>query len=106
MTQNNVPELSRVQRLEALEKAARARHDRARLRDDIKSGKISIAEVLDMDDDVARRMKVSALIESVPGFGAAKTAKLMEELGISASRRVQGLGVRQREQLLERMGDR
>ena len=51
-------------------------------------------------------MKVSALIESVPGFGVAKTVKLMEELGISESRRVQGLGVRQREQLIERLGDR
>ena len=31
----------------------------------------------------------------------AKAAKIMDELGISATRRVQGLGVRQREQLLE-----
>jgi hypothetical protein len=29
----------------------------------------------------------------------------MEELGISESRRVQGLGVRQREQLLARLGN-
>ncbi len=28
----------------------------------------------------------------------------MEELGISESRRVQGLGARQREQLMERLG--
>ena len=33
----------------------------------------------------------------------AKAAKIMEELGISATRRVQGLGVRQREQLLEQL---
>ena len=37
------------------------------------------------------------------GYGKAKAAKIMEELGISATRRVQGLGVRQREQLLEQL---
>ena len=106
MTKSNVPNLTTAQRAEALAKAAQARHDRAQLRDDIKAGKVSIADVLEMDNDIAKRMKVTALIESVPGFGVAKTVKLMEELGISESRRVQGLGVRQREQLIERLGDR
>ncbi len=117
MTKSNVPNLTPEQRAEALAKAAQARHDRAQLRDDIKSGKVTIAQILEMDNDIAKRMKVSALIESVPGFGVAKTAKLMEELaispsrrmeelGISESRRVQGLGVRQRAQLIERIGDR
>ena len=46
-------------------------------------------------------MKVSALIESLPGYGKAKAAKIMDELSISASRRVKGLGARQREQLIE-----
>ena len=31
-------------------------------------------------------------------------AKLMEELDISASRRIKGLGTRQRDELLERLG--
>ena len=98
-----LPQLTPEQRKAALEKAAQARHERAELREKIKSGKVSLAEVLDSDDPIANRMKVSALIESVPGFGVAKTVKLMEELGISATRRVQGLGVRQREQLLEQL---
>ncbi len=49
-------------------------------------------------------MKVSTLLESLPGFGKAKAAKIMAELEISESRRVQGLGARQRESLLERLG--
>ena len=57
-----------------------------------------------MDTDVAKRMKVSILIESLPGYGKAKAAKIMDELDISESRRVQGLGKRQREALLERLG--
>lgn len=96
-----LPQLTDEQRKAALEKAAAARHARAELRDNIKSGKVTLAEVLESDDPIASRMKVSALIESLPGYGKAKAAKVMEDLGISASRRVKGLGARQREQLLE-----
>ena len=96
-----LPQLTDEQRKAALEKAAAARHARAELRGNIKSGKVSLEQVLESDDPIANRMKVSALIESLPGYGKAKAAKIMEELGISPSRRVKGLGARQREQLLE-----
>ncbi len=96
-----LPQLTDEQRKEALEKAAQARHERAELREKIKSGEVTLEEVLDSDDPIANRMKVSALIESLPGYGKAKAAKIMDELGISASRRVKGLGARQREQLIE-----
>lgn len=96
-----LPQLTDEQRKEALEKAAQARHERAELREKIKSGKVTLEEVLDSDDPIANRMKVSALIESLPGYGKAKAAKITDELGISASRRVKGLGARQREQLIE-----
>ena len=102
-----LPKLSEADRKKALEKAAAARTARAELRADIKDGKISLVEVLDKaDDPIISRLKVSALLESLPGFGKAKAAKVMEELGISESRRVKGLGVRQREELLGRLGDR
>ena len=96
-----LPQLTDEQRKEALEKAAQARHERAELRENIKSGKVTLEEVLNSDDPIASRMKVSALIESLPGYGKAKANKIMEDLGISPSRRVKGLGARQREQLLE-----
>ena len=96
-----LPQLTDEQRKEALEKAAQARHERAEIREKIKSGKVTLEEVLDSDDPIANRMKVSALIESLPGYGKAKAAKIMDELGISATRRVKGLGARQREQLIE-----
>ena len=96
-----LPQLTDEQRKAALEKAAQARHARAELRANIKSGKVTLEEVLDSDDPIANRIKVSALIESLPGYGKAKATKIMDELGISASRRVKGLGARQREQLLE-----
>ena len=96
-----LPTLTDEQRKAALEKAAPARHARAELREKVKTGKVSLKEVLDSTDPIAERMKVSALIESLPGYGKAKAAKIMDELGISATRRVKGLGARQREQLLE-----
>ena len=102
-----LPKLSDEQRKEALEKAAQARKARAELRAKIKSGEVSVEQVLaDGDNPVVARMKVSMLIESLPGFGKAKAAKLMEELEISESRRIKGLGTRQREELLERLGNR
>lgn len=96
-----LPTLTDEQRKAALEKAAQARHARAELREKVKTGKVSLKEVLASTDPIAERMKVSALIESLPGYGKAKAAKIMDELGISATRRVKGLGARQREQLLE-----
>ena len=96
-----LPTLTDEQRKAALEKAAQARHARAELREKVKTGKVSLKEVLDSTDPIAERMKVSALIESLPGYGKAKAAKIMDELGISTTRRVKGLGARQREQLLE-----
>lgn len=96
-----LPQLTDEQRKAALEKAAAARHERAELREKIKKGEVTLDEVLESEDSIASRMKVSALIESLPGYGKAKATKIMEELGISATRRVKGLGARQREQLLE-----
>ena len=96
-----LPQLTDEQRKAALEKAAAARHARAELREKVKNGEVALKEVLDSNDPIAERMKVSALIESLPGYGKAKAAKIMDELGISATRRVKGLGARQREQLLE-----
>ena len=96
-----LPQLTDEQRKEALEKAAAARHARAELREKIKTGQVTLEEVLDSDDPIAARLKVSALIESLPGYGKDKAAKIMAELGISSTRRVKGLGARQREQLIE-----
>jgi ribosomal protein S13 len=53
-------------------------------------------------EDTVGKMKVSAVLESLPGVGKVRAQKLMEELDISASRRVRGLGAKQRAQLLDR----
>ncbi|WP_405775338.1 hypothetical protein [Streptomyces sp. NBC_01538] len=47
-------------------------------------------------------MPVRALLESLPGIDKGRTHKILTELKISESRRVRGLGIQQRERLLER----
>ena len=77
----------------------------AMIRDQLKSGKLTLKEVIDMKDDpIVGRMKVSTLIETLPGYGKAKSEKIMGELQIAESRRLRGLGERQQAALLERLG--
>jgi len=81
------------------------RRRRAEVRDDLKSGKLTLEKVLEMKNDpVVGRMKVSTLIETLPGYGKAKAEKIMKELQIAESRRLRGLGERQQTALLERLG--
>lgn len=97
-----LPKLTPEQQKEALAKAAAARTARAELRLKVKNGEVKVADVLQMTDDpVASKIKVSTLLESLPGYGKAKVAKLMEELNIDASRRVKGLGAVQRQALID-----
>lgn len=97
-----LPELDPDQRRAALEKAAQARAIRAELKQMLKAGEVSIAEVLDRADtaDALAKMRVSAVLESMPAFGPVKARRLMEQLEIAPSRRLRGLGPRQREALI------
>lgn len=100
-----VPQLSDDARKAALEKAKAARAERAKVRDELKSGKITLKQLLSKKDDpVIGRMPVKTMIETLPGYGKAKAEKIMNELGIAPSRRLKGLGERQEKALLERLG--
>jgi hypothetical protein len=96
-----LPTLNEEQRREALAKAAEARRKRAEIKAQLKAGKLNLPELLSRDDDVVGKMKVSNVLESLPGVGKVRAGKLMEKLDISASRRVRGLGTKQRGALLE-----
>ncbi len=100
-----IPTLTEAERKAALEKAKEARIKRAEVREKLKSGKLTLKQVLKMKDDpIIGRMKVSTLIETLPGYGKAKSEKIMNELQIAESRRLRGLGDRQKAALLERLG--
>ena len=98
-----IPQLSAEERQAALEKAKAARIKRAQVRDDLKNGKLSQDVLAMKDDPIVGRMKVSTLIETLPGYGKAKAEKIMGELKIAESRRLKGLGERQEAALLERL---
>ena len=96
-----LPTLTPEQRQQALEKAAEARRKRAELKAQLKSGNVSLASVLNKDsDDTVGKMKVASVLESLPGVGKVRARKIMEKLDISASRRVRGLGPKQKDALL------
>ncbi|GAC1528941.1 MAG: integration host factor, actinobacterial type [Acidimicrobiales bacterium] len=102
------PSLTPEQRQAALDKAAVARRQRAELKDRLKMGSMNLRELLDQaaGDEVIAKMKVIAVLESLPGLGKVKARRLMEEIGISETRRVQGLGANQRQALFEKIPSR
>jgi hypothetical protein len=99
------PSLSPDQRQAALEKAAAARRQRAELKEKLKMGSLTLKELLEQAerDDVVGKMKMVAVLESLPGLGKVKARRLMDEIGISESRRIQGLGENQRKKLFDRI---
>ena len=101
-----LPELTPAQRAAALEKAAAARRTRAELKERLKRGGTTLPQVLaDAEtDDALAKLKVSALLEALPGVGKVRAAALMDQFDIAPSRRVRGLGERQKQALLAEFG--
>ncbi|MDG2426837.1 MAG: integration host factor, actinobacterial type [Acidimicrobiales bacterium] len=101
-----LPELTDEQRRAALAKAAEARRIRAEIKDRLKMGSLSFSELLSQADNdvILAKMKVLAVLESLPKLGKVKSRRTMEEVGISESRRLRGLGAQQRAELVSRFG--
>lgn len=97
------PDLTPEQREAALAKAAEARRARAELKEKLKMGSLTLSELLQQADanDTVGKMKVLAVLESLPGVGKVRARRAMEEIGIADTRRVRGLGDQQRKALLE-----
>ncbi|WP_028267127.1 integration host factor, actinobacterial type [Arthrobacter sp. MA-N2] len=100
--------LSPEERSDALEKAARARARRALAKEQLRTGGLSIAGLIKsaQADEAIARMRVSELLEAVPGIGPVRAAAIMEEIGIAASRRLRGLGIHQSRSLIDFMEDK
>ena len=99
-----LPPLTPEQRSAALEKAAASRRQRAEVKHRLKHSGASLDEVISSgkSNDVIGKMRVTALLESLPGVGRVRARQIMEEVGISESRRVRGLGQNQITALLSR----
>ena len=80
-----LPPLTPEQRSAALVKAAEARQERAVVKNRLKNRLASLEEVLKegQTNDVVGKMKVSALLESMPKVGKVRAREIMERIGIA-----------------------
>jgi guanylate kinase len=97
------PQLTPAERANALAKARASRQERSEVKSRIKSGELGIFEVISLADnnEVIAKMRVLEMIESKSGVGKIRGKALLEKLGISSTRRIQGLGRYQRAALLK-----
>jgi len=91
-----LPVMTPEQRAEALRKAAASRAASSAALAKVRSGEITVADVLDSDDSPLLAAPVRRVLLAVPGIGSAKADKILAEVGIDGKRRFRGLGVQQR----------
>jgi len=98
-----LPPLTPEQRQAALAKAAASRRERAEVKNRLKHSGASLADVVaeGQTNEVIGKMRVSELLQSMPGIGKVRAKQVMERLKISESRRVRGLGAKQVQALIE-----
>ncbi len=94
------PQRSLTQRRAALEKANEIRSRRARLKRDLKAGRISIDRLLKSPPDYVKTAKVCDMLLAVPKYGRVKTNKVLTQCRISPSKTIEGLTERQRSDLI------
>ncbi|HET9872124.1 MAG TPA: integration host factor, actinobacterial type [Propionibacteriaceae bacterium] len=92
-----IPPLSDEQRQQARSAATRARRRRAEMKQALRTGQTTLAEVLELaeSDDVIAHAKVVDVLKSLPRVGAVRADRVMERLDIAANRRLRGLGKHQ-----------
>jgi len=102
------PKLTAQQRAAALAKSTASRQVRAAVKARVKLGELSLSAVLDLaqNDEAIAKMRVVELLESFAGVGKIRALAMLERLQISQTRRIQGLGVAQRQSLLREFPDR
>ena len=95
------PKLTPEQRAAALEAAKQARRTRSDIKQQVRTGKLKLHQVIELSstNEAISKMRVSELLESIPGFGKVRVSAILERLGISSTRRIQGLGVLQLQKL-------
>jgi hypothetical protein len=98
------PERSQQQRMEALRRANDIRSERARIKDRLRNGELTITDVLVEPPGCIYTAKVLDLLLAVPKYGRVKANRLLERCRISPAKTVNGLTPRQRKELLDMLG--
>lgn len=89
-----IPSLSEEQLAAARSAATHARRVRAATKDKVRSGELTVGQVLDLAarDDIIAHIRVADLLKSVPRVGPKRAELLMERFEIASGRRLRGLG--------------
>ena len=103
-----IPPLSDEQRQQARSAATQARRRRAEVKQALRSGERTLAEVLSLaeQDDVIAHTKVIDVLRALPRVGTVRAGKVMERLEIAANRRLRGLGKHQTAALIAEFSNR
>jgi hypothetical protein len=94
------PERSLTQRMEALKRANDIRTRRARLKRDLKAGKVKVQGLLLDPPEYLQTAKVFDLLLAVPKYGRVKANRILNQCRISPSKTIGGLSERQRNELV------
>jgi hypothetical protein len=102
----SVPQRTAEQRADALTAALAARRERSRLKAALKARDLTVLDVLEgaPRNPLWGGLKVLWLLECVPGVGSVRAERILATVQIAPSRRVQGLGERQRAALIVALG--
>lgn len=95
------PERSHKQRLDALRRANSVRSERAKIKERLRNGDVSICAVIESPPECVQTAKVIDLILATPKMGKVKANRVLERCRISSSKTVSGLTPRQHKELLE-----
>jgi guanylate kinase len=95
------PKLTPAQRVAALDAAKQARRTRAAVKNQIRTGELKILQVIELasTNEAIAKMRVFELLEAIPGIGKVRATSILDKLGISNTRKIQGLGVLQLQKL-------
>lgn len=96
-----VAEREMPQNMVALERANAIRLGRARLKREIKAGRLDVVEVLDEIPECARTMPTIGLLTAQRQWGETRAKQFLQEVEISALRPLGDLTYRQRSVLID-----
>ena len=98
------PERTSQERLSALEEANRIRFARADAKRGLKSGEVSLYDMLMEPSEELKGAKVEEILLAVRGMGRVKVTRILREAGVSRSKTLVGLTHGQRDRLLRALG--
>jgi len=102
-TSGAAPARSLDQRMEALKRANNIRSQRAKLKRDLKAGKVKIQTLLLDPPEYVQTAKVIDMLLAVPKYGRVKTNRILNQCRISPSKTIGGLSQRQRDELVTQL---